>query len=241
MTEQAAMLDRRQRRRQESIEEILDVAIELMAGNGIAGLSLGEVARQLGIRPPSLYVYFASKHALYDAVFARGAREILEVVREATDQVLAEAASLEDVLLHIGTSIISWSLAHPVYAQLLFWRPAPGFEPTPAAFAPATAMVELSAESFAQLQERGWLRRDVAAEEILRDWTVVIAGITSQHMSNEPDTDFAHGRFTAALPNLVAMFAGHYAAPRTIKPNSRKSTTRKSTPPTQRSRREHHR
>src|SRR3954454_22798393 len=71
-------LDRRQRRRQESIEEVLDHAVEIMAEQGVAGLSIGEIARRMDIRPPSLYVYFPSKNALYDALFARGAQSILD-------------------------------------------------------------------------------------------------------------------------------------------------------------------
>ncbi len=69
-----AATDRRHRRRQETIEEILDIAVQIMAEQGVAGLSVGEIARRMGIRPPSVYVYFPSKHALYDALFARGAQ-----------------------------------------------------------------------------------------------------------------------------------------------------------------------
>src|SRR3954452_6790197 len=70
--------DRRQRRRLETIEEIVDVAVEVMTEHGVGGLSLGEVARRMGMRTPSLYVYFDSKNAVYDAVFARGWRSVYE-------------------------------------------------------------------------------------------------------------------------------------------------------------------
>src|SRR5436305_4599220 len=104
----SVVLDRRQRRRQESIEEILDVAVELMAENGVSGLSLGEVARRLGIRPPSLYVYFESKHALYDAAFARGARDVLETVSTVADEALRDGGSLTEVLLVISSTLVRW-------------------------------------------------------------------------------------------------------------------------------------
>ena len=48
-------IGRRQRRRQETIEEILDAAVDVMAENGAGGLTLGEVARRMGIRPPSRF------------------------------------------------------------------------------------------------------------------------------------------------------------------------------------------
>src|SRR6476646_4414415 len=86
MTSTAAPLDRRQRRRLETIEEVLDIAAEIMTEQGVAGLSVGEIARRMGIRPPSLYVYFPSKNALYDALFARGAQELLDTMQGALDE-----------------------------------------------------------------------------------------------------------------------------------------------------------
>src|SRR6266852_3902262 len=76
-------VDRRARRRQETIEEILDIAVQVMTEEGVNGLSLSEVARRLGVQPPSLYKYFPSLMAVYDALFARGQREHLAVVRDA--------------------------------------------------------------------------------------------------------------------------------------------------------------
>jgi AcrR family transcriptional regulator len=235
MAEPVVALDRRQRRRQESIEEILDVALELMADRGVAGLSLGEVARRLGIRPPSLYVYFASKHAVYDAVFARGARELLAVVVADNDHAMEELDSLQAVLLRMCGTMARWAVEHPVYSQLLFWRPVPGFEPSAESYAPAVELVERGRARFEELQELGWLRRDIAADDVLRDWTIVTAGIVSQQLSNSPEESFETGRFTAAIPNIVEMFAKQYAAP------TARTSTRTSSTPTRRGHREHKR
>src|SRR4051795_2292209 len=140
MTADAVPLDRRQRRRQETIEEVLDIAVEIMTEQGVAGLSIGEVARRMGIRPPSLYVYFPSKDALYDALFERGAREVQHGVTEETAPLLGNldpSWSFEDVLLDASTAFVRWAVEHPAYTQLLYWRPVPGFEPSAEAFAPA--------------------------------------------------------------------------------------------------------
>lgn len=45
-------------------ERILEQARALIASEGAAALSLGKLAAELGIKPPSLYRYFASKEAL---------------------------------------------------------------------------------------------------------------------------------------------------------------------------------
>jgi AcrR family transcriptional regulator len=229
--ESPAPLDRRQRRRQETIVEVIDIAAEIMAEQGVAGLSVGEVARRMGIRPPSLYVYFPSKHALYDALFARGAQLVLDHLRADASLVAAEL-SLDDMLLRASESFVAWSLEHPAYTQLLFWRPVPGFTPSAEAYAPAIEMVALTRAMFTTLQERGLVRADADIDEVARDWTVLVSGVISQQMSNGPDEPLAAGRFTAALPTLVAMFARHYGSFTSTRPSTpaKKSTTpRKST------------
>lgn len=212
MASEPVALDRRQRRRLETIEEVLDVALEVMAEQGVAGLSVGEVARRMGIRPPSLYVYFPSKHALYDALFERGARLLVEEMRAETADLASSDEALEAALLVVARFFVRWCVEHPVYSQLLFWRTVPGFEPSPTAYAPATELVRLSEERFAALQQRGLLRTDVAIDVVQRDWTVLISGVVSQQLANGPDEGFEQGRFVAALPGMVAMFARHYGA-----------------------------
>jgi AcrR family transcriptional regulator len=205
---------RRQRRRQETIEEVLDIAAEIMAEQGVAGLSIGEIARRMGIRPPSLYVYFPSKHALYDALFARGAQAILAAMQAwVAGHPVAGAGTAEEILLDQAEAFVRWSLRHAPYSQLLFWRPVPGFTPSPQAYQPAIRLAELAEEFFTQLQRRGLLRADVPAGQILRDSTILIAGVCSQQLSNAPHESFEQGRFTAALPGLVSMFARHYRPP----------------------------
>ena len=75
--------DRRARRRQETIEEIPRHRLEIMTEEGVNGLSLAEVARRLGVQPPSLYKYFPSLMAVYDALFRRGQVEHLAIMRNA--------------------------------------------------------------------------------------------------------------------------------------------------------------
>ncbi len=214
-----AAVDRRQRRRQETIEEVLGLAAEIMAEQGVAGLSIGEIARRMGIRPPSLYVYFPSKHALYDALFARGARLLLEAMEAVTAALPATATTLAEILLPAAQAFVRWSVEHPAYSQLLFWRPVPGFAPSPEAYQPAVRLIELARARIATLQDAGLVRADLPTEQIERDWSILVSGVVSQQLSNAPEETFEDGRYTAALPGLVSMFAGHYS-PRTSGPAS---------------------
>ena len=131
--------DRRARRRQETIEEILDIAVDVMTEEGVNGLSLAEVARRLGVQPPSLYKYFPSMMAVYDALFLRGQLEHLDILRDAMTRSEPGLPALSAGLDASGR----WALEHRVVAELLFWRPVPSFEPSQEAFAPSIEMVAL--------------------------------------------------------------------------------------------------
>lgn len=207
----AQQLGRRQRRRQETIEEILDVAVEVMAENGAGGLALGEIARRMGIQPPSLYVYFDSKNAIYDAVFARGWTALLDSMAPLGERLDATAAAdAPALLLIVAQHLTRWAVENRAYAQLMFWRPVPGYEPSQAAFAPAVEMSRRSTQLFAELQRRGVIRANVDPADVSTAWTVLISGVISQHLSNEPTQTFDRGRFTSLLPTLTAMFLAHY-------------------------------
>ncbi|GAA1128016.1 hypothetical protein GCM10009630_27210 [Kribbella jejuensis] len=205
----AATPDRRTRRRQETIGEILDVAIELMGSEGVAALSLSAVARRLGMQPPSLYQYFPSKMAIYDALFQRGAEQVLAVQREAI-----AAATTDDVIeVHLigATAFARWCLRNPVYSQLLFWRTIPGFEPSPEAFAPAQEALADLRGALQDAVDAGRLRPDAASDEGVALFTSLTSGVLSQQIANEPDVPFEEGRFSRLLPVVLEMFYQHYA------------------------------
>jgi AcrR family transcriptional regulator len=208
---QAAPPDRRQRRRQETIEQVLDVAVAVMAEEGVAGLTLGEVARRMGIRPPSLYVYFAGKNALYDALFERGWRELLAVTT-AAERTLGGRDAAADVLAYT-VGFVRWAVEHPGYAPLMFWRPVPGFEPSEAAYRPAVEQQRRGRALLADLQRRGVLRRDADLDVAFRTLTALTSGVVSQQLSNAPGEPFETGTFTSTMPVVVAMWLSQFAAP----------------------------
>src|SRR5947209_3562011 len=65
-------------RREAKRAAIVAEAWQLAAKDGVGGFSLHALAREVGMRQPSLYEYFDSKHELYDAMFADGNRQLLE-------------------------------------------------------------------------------------------------------------------------------------------------------------------
>ncbi|GAA0620979.1 TetR/AcrR family transcriptional regulator [Kribbella sandramycini] len=205
-------LDRRTRRRQETIEEILAVAIELMETEGVAALSMSAVARRLGMRPPSLYQYFPSKAAIYDALFQRGG----ELIREARRAAQAEADTEDPRELdRISVAAFTrWCLEHQVYSQLLFWRTVPGFEPSPEAYAPAQEALEDLRRHLQTGVDQGILRPEAAGEEGLALYTSITGGVIAQQIANEPDASYDDGRYVRLMPIALDMFYQYYAPTR---------------------------
>ena len=206
----AVPLDRRQRRRQQTIEEVLDVAAEVMAEQGVAGLTLGEVARRMGIRPPSLYGYFDGKHALYDALFERGWNTLLAVMRELADRT-ADRNPVER-FHEVEAGFVRWAVEHPAYAPLMLWRPVPGFTPSVAAYAPAVEAVALSRAFLAELRDTGVLAPDVDLDRAFRTLTALSSGVITQQLANAPGEPFETGAYTSGLPDLLDMWLAHFGA-----------------------------
>jgi len=59
--------------RAESIEQILDAAEYLFSRHGLHGVSLRDVAKQVGIHTTLVHYYFKDKQDLFESVFARRA------------------------------------------------------------------------------------------------------------------------------------------------------------------------
>jgi AcrR family transcriptional regulator len=207
----AVPLDRRQRRRRETIEQVLDVAVDVMAEQGVAGLTLGEVARRMGMRPPSLYGYFDGKHALYDALFERGGRLLLETLRTA-EAGLARTDPVAD-FRHGLEVFVRWAVEHPAYSALLFWRPVPGFLPSERAYAPAVAFTDLGRAEVVRLRDAGVLPAGVDVDHAYRASMTLVAGVISQQLANAPHESFDGGTWTAVLPDLIDMWLAHSRSP----------------------------
>ncbi|MGO8823712.1 MAG: TetR/AcrR family transcriptional regulator [Acidimicrobiales bacterium] len=201
--------DRRARRRQETIDEILAIAVDVMTEEGVNGLSLAEVARRLGVQPPSLYKYFPSLMAVYDELFLRGQLEHLEALREGMSRAEPGLPALCSGLDASGR----WALEHRALAQLLFWRPVPSFEPSPEAFAPSIEMVAIQRAALADAVSAGQLGPGANAEEAIYLVSTMIAGVLTQAFANEPGLSWGEGRFTPLFPKLMGLLPAAFPLP----------------------------
>ncbi|MDK1472340.1 helix-turn-helix domain-containing protein [Streptomyces sp. 549] len=186
------MRDRQAERRSESKIEILQAAWEVAGAEGLGGMTLRDVARKVGMQPPSLYSYYDSKSALYDAMFEQGCREFMA----ARGQVPLTGEPLAD-LKAVIRFFIDFCTENPTRYQLLYQRPIPGFEPSPESYAIA---VEGLAALRAQLADVGI--SDPGALDLL---TALSTGLADQQISNDPGGD----RWTRLADEAVEMFYAH--------------------------------
>jgi len=177
-----------------------------MDEEGVNGLSLSEVARRLGVQPPSLYKYFDSLMAVYDALFRRGQIAHLESIRAAMD---AAEPGLDALLAGLETSG-RWCIANSPIAQLMFWRPVPSFEPGPDSMAPSIEMVQLQRHALADAAASGQLGPGADSDEAVYLVSVFISGVIGQAIANEPELPWGEGRFTPLLPKFVEVLAALY-------------------------------
>ena len=198
-------------RRARTTDAIITAARAVITEEGAAGLTLGEVARRVGMRTPSLYGYFTSRADLCDELFRRGWADFGAATAHL---VPVGGTDLHALLAEAMDVSVGWALSHPAEAQLMFWRPVAGWRPSPEAFAPAEAALGQAANALASCQRLGLLHVAVDVEELVQVWAALTAGVISQQLSNEPGVAMAQGRTSRHRAALVRMYVEHYSSAR---------------------------
>ena len=183
------MIDARARRREAKRERILAAAWTLAHRDGLGGISLRELADLVDLRQPSLYAYFESKHALYDAMFEAGNRALVERTKALppTEDVREAVVDLTRMLLQFVTEDV-------VRYVLMFQRQIPGFEPSPDSYAVAIEFYELVRS---KLSAAG-----VTAQRDVDLFTTLVAGLADQQTAN----DLGGDRWAGLTDRVLAMF-----------------------------------
>jgi AcrR family transcriptional regulator len=180
--------DRRQERREAKLTAILDEAWRLARRDGLAAISLRDLGDAVGLRQPSLYVYFGSKLDLYDAMFADGYRQFLDHVRHDYPR------DPRDALVQFVAACVQFSGDDVVRHQLLLQRTIPGFEPSPESFAVALEFYDFGLD----LMGRAGVR-DPADVDV---FTALTTGLAHQQVANDPGGE----RWVRLAGGVVNMF-----------------------------------
>jgi AcrR family transcriptional regulator len=182
-------VDRRGRRREAKRATILAAAWTLAQRDGLAAISLRDLADRVDLRQPSLYAYFDSKLDLYDQMFANGNRQLLELVRS-----LPPSDDPREALVELTEALVRFSTEDVVRHQLLFQRTIPGFEPSSSSYALAIEFYEIARQ---RLTAAGG--SDPSDVDI---FSALVSGLAHQQVANDPGGD----RWVRLAGRAVDMF-----------------------------------
>ena len=196
-------------RREATRAEILEAAWVLAQEQGLADFTLRDLAERVGMRAPSLYSHFASKHAIYDAMFGQAWSDFENVaLAELPDLPPAPRAAIR----RAARVFFDFAVANPARHQLMNQRTIPGFEPSPASYAPAVRVVELGDQLFRDLG-----LTDPADSDI---WSAMIDGMVNQQLANDPGGT----RWSALLDRAVDLWADGVGLPPEPPTRNRRAT-----------------
>jgi len=143
---------------------------------------------------------------VYDQLFARG----LAGHAAAVDEAVTPRSPGLDRLRAGMCATVRWAVDNPALAQLMFWRVVPGFEPSAATFeASVEDMATVRAELTAAVGA-GELSAAADSDPAVRLLTVLMSGLISQQLANEPGASFETGRFTSQTDEAFDAFVDHY-------------------------------
>jgi AcrR family transcriptional regulator len=180
------VIDRIAERREAKVASIVESAWVLAREHGIAGVSLHALAREVGMRQPSLYAYFESKMALYDAMFADGNRQLLQ--RLDAVKLPRDARS---ALKKFMAEFVAFAVGDAARCELLFERHVPGFTPSADSYLLAE---EVLGRVYKLMNEAGVLEQgDIDC------MVSMVAGLIEAQVSNDPGGN----RWTRHLSRLI--------------------------------------
>src|SRR5215470_15345453 len=107
-------------------DQLLQVAVAMLANEGVAGVTTRNIARQANTSPPAVYELFGDKAGLVQEIFFEGFR----LLRRQFDRLDASDDPRAD-LVHVIKSFRAFVRDNPVLSEVMFSRPFADFDPGP--------------------------------------------------------------------------------------------------------------
>jgi AcrR family transcriptional regulator len=191
--------DRRAEQREATRLEILEAAWEVARTDGLAAVTLREVAAIVGMQAPSLYTHFPSKNAIYDAMYGQA---WMDYEGEATARLgKARPRTARAALKAVARTFFDFSTTDLARHQLMNQRSIPDFQPSAASYAPAVRVLD---RLRVMLVEIG-----VTDPDGLDLFTALIGGLVDQQLANDPGGT----RWRRLLDRAMDMYADEMGLP----------------------------
>jgi AcrR family transcriptional regulator len=190
--------DRQAERREATRREIVDAAWDIARRDGLAAVTLREVAARIGMRSPSLYTHFESKIAIYDEMFRQAWSEYLQVCEGIEASIPKQ---VRKALLMMVSTFVEFALADQARFQLMNQRMVMDFEPTPQSYAPSLQVMALFRKRLALI--------GVHADPDADLCVAIVGGLIDAQLANDPGGQ----RWIRQLPRAMDMFADEVGLP----------------------------
>jgi AcrR family transcriptional regulator len=118
-------LSRRERRHEQTRQEIKQIARQQMTQQGTTSLSLRGIAAEMGMSAPSLYNYYASRDDLVTDLLVDSYTHQAETLEQAST-----SCQMQEPIICLLTTILAyrqWAVEHPIEFALIAGTPIPGY------------------------------------------------------------------------------------------------------------------
>lgn len=128
-------MPRAKQRTPELRDRVLQVAVAMLADDGVAGFTTRKVAQRAETSPPAVYELFGDKAGLVREMLFEGFR----LLRARFDQ-LADTDDPRADLIRVTTALRRFVRENPVLTEVMFSRPFADFDPGPAGLEAGSAV-----------------------------------------------------------------------------------------------------
>ena len=182
-----------------SREQVLRAAVELIGSEGVAALSMRQLARTLGVEAMTLYHHVRNKESLQDAI-------VEYVIAESTNRPMP-STPWQDALAGYARELHHGLLAHPGVTPLFATRPAL----TTRNLHELEALLSiLVAEGFSPADALNMVHATVAS--VIGQHLIQPADATTRDVPDTDDLPLVRQAFAHGFPTVETRFASTMAA-----------------------------
>lgn len=151
----------------DSRERILKAAVELMTKEGLAALSMREVARRAGVSHQAPYHYFENREAILAAIAGEGFKKFNAALESAS------GSNAVTRLIAAGRAYIGFALSHPAHFQVMFRPELVNLDKYPSALAEANRSFAILQSLIDGMVKEKFLPRSRADGMVIVSWAFV--------------------------------------------------------------------
>ena len=189
---------------------VLEVALDMLSSEGVAGFTTRRIAQEAETSPPAVYELFGDKAGLVREVFFEGFR----MLRRRLEDIEQSDDARADVI-HVIEVVRAFVRDNPVLAEVMFSRPFADFDPGPAELKAGSAVREFIVASVSRCIDAGFLEGNET--DIAHVLLALAQGLAAQETAGWLGTSRASmdRRWKLAINGMLNGFAGLGGASRT--------------------------